>query len=114
MAALDDSEINLDFVDGSGMTCLHHAARLCLVDLTTAFVERKPQLVDALTFVHKTPSKWTALQCLADQAKGKTDEEQEVNHLCTHAHLRRGAARGAGWTEHEDEGLWPCGGGARR
>ena len=68
---------NFIAVDASGMSALHYACRAVRLDWVTKILHIAPQLVDVLTFLGRTPSQWSCLNCAADVSKPKTQDGLE-------------------------------------
>ncbi len=64
-------------VDASGMSALHYACRAVRLDWVTKILHIAPQLVDVLTFLGRTPSQWSCLNCAADVPKPNTQDGLE-------------------------------------
>ena len=65
--------LNYTALDSSGMTSLHHAARLVNKRWFFMILDKCPENVDVVTFLNRTPSQWTLLNCLADVPRQKTN-----------------------------------------
>jgi hypothetical protein len=82
---------NFIAVDAQGMSALHYACRAVRLDWVTKILHIAPQLVDVLTFLGRTPSKWSCLNCAADVSKPKTqdglEEHAEMFDILVHTAL---------------------------
>ena len=74
----DPLELDFAALDQSGMTCLHHACWLTNRRWAEVILGKKPALCDALTYYVRTPSSWSALNCLADRPKVKDGQEEHM------------------------------------
>jgi ankyrin repeat protein len=75
----DHKMVNFEALDQSGMTALHHAARLVRKDWVDALLCRQPSLIDKITHFARTPSNWSVLHCAADVPRAQSDELRAVH-----------------------------------
>ena len=62
------SGLDLSVQDDSGMSCLHHVARLVNPGIMYNILGRPPpHLANLVTYFGKTPARWLPMNCLADQ-----------------------------------------------
>ena len=83
---LEHIDFDLMVTDESGLTALHHVARRCNPKWVEALVEVAPRgaptLVDAQTFFGRSPSLWSALNCVADASScSMSDKKETVTYL---------------------------------
>ena len=72
---LGAANVSFDMVDDTGMSALHHAARLVKREWVTQLLEKAPSTVNVVTHYARTPSSWTVLNCAADVPKRKNHSE---------------------------------------
>ena len=71
---LQDPTLDMQWTSESGMTFLHMAARSWKTQWVEHLISACPELVDATTYVDRTPGNWTPLQCAVESAKTKSPE----------------------------------------
>jgi hypothetical protein len=75
---MDPDDLDYDARDESGMTAAHHSARMLKEDWLKHVLDESPESANARTFFGRTPSQWTALNCVADTPCGQTPERREA------------------------------------